>query len=150
MIQNYSVRDCRIRNYRETDLDEMVKIWYDASIIAHSFIPASFWASQKNAMKERYLRSTENFVFEENGRVSGFISLAGDKVCALFVEPEMQGKGIGRALLEHAKNLKGRLSLMVYRENKKAICFYKKCGFVEVNEEVDEFTGCMQILVEWK
>lgn len=150
MIQNYSVRNCRIRSYRETDLDEMVKIWYDASIIAHSFIPASFWASQKNAMKERYLRSTENFVFEKNGQVSGFISLAEARICALFVEPEMQGKGIGRALLEHAKNLKGRLSLMVYRENEKAICFYKKCGFVEVNEEVDEFTGCMQILMEWK
>jgi len=150
MIQNYSVRNCRIRTYREIDLDEMVEIWYEASVIAHSFIPASFWASQKNAMKERYLLSTENFVFEESGQVSGFISLAGDRVCALFVDPEMQGKGIGSALMEHAKNLKGRLSLMVYRENEKGIHFYKKCGFAEVNEEVDEFTGCMQILMKWE
>ena len=139
-----------IRNYRETDLEEMVRIWYDASVVAHSFIPASFWASKKIAIKEKYLPLAENLVFEEEGRVVvGFISLIGNRVCALFVAPEMQGKGIGRALLEHAKILKGKLSLKVYRENENAFRFYKKCGFVVTGEELDEFTGCAQILMKW-
>lgn len=138
-----------IRNYRETDLEEMVRIWYEASVIAHSFIPASFWASQKSAMKEKYLPLAENLVFEEEGQVAGFISLIGGKVCALFVAPEMQGKGIGKALLERAKTLKGKLSLKVYRENENTFRFYNKCGFVAVGEELDELTGCVQILMEW-
>lgn len=138
-----------IRNYRKDDLEEMVRIWYEASVIAHSFIPASFWALQKNAMKEKYLPLAENFIFEEKGQVTGFISLVGEKVCALFVAPEMQGRGIGMALLEHAKTLRGRLSLKVYRENESAFRFYKKCGFVSAGEEVDEYTGCVQILMEW-
>ena len=138
-----------IRNYRETDLEEMVRIWYNASIIAHSFIPASFWALQKSAMKDKYLPLAENFVFEDEGKVKGFISLVGKRVCALFVTPAMQGKGIGRALLENSKTLKGKLSLKVYRENESAFGFYKKCGFVAAGEELDERTGCVQILMEW-
>ncbi len=143
------IRDYRIRNYRETDLDEMVRIWYEASVIAHSFIPSSFWASQKSAMKEKYLPFAENFVFEADGQVTGFISIVRRKVCALFVAPEMQGKGIGRALLEHAKNLNRKLSLKVYRENENAFRFYSKYGFVVLGEEVDKLTSCVQILMEW-
>lgn len=139
-----------IRNYRETDLEEMVRIWYDASVIAHSFMPASFWASHKSAMKEKYLPLAENYVFEPEGKVAGFISLVGEIVCALFVAPEVQGKGAGTTLLEHAKALKGRLSLKVYRENRKAILFYEKSGLRAAGEEVDEHTGCVQILMEWE
>lgn len=139
-----------IRNYRETDLEEIIRIWYDASVIAHSFIPSSFWASNKSAMRDKYLPLAENLVFEEEGKAAGFISLVGEKVCALFVAPEMQGKGIGRALLEHAMVLKGNLSLKVYRENENALRFYEKRGFAAVGEEIDEFTGCTQIRLEWK
>lgn len=139
-----------IRNCRETDLEEMVRIWYDASVIAHPFVPASFWASHKSAMKEKYLPLAENYVFEQEGKVKGFISLAGERVCALFVAPEAQGRGIGKALLEYAKALKGRLSLKVYRDNKKAILFYEKSGLEAAGEEVDEHTGCLQVLMEWE
>ncbi|RXA20841.1 N-acetyltransferase [Methanosarcina sp. MSH10X1] len=139
-----------IRSYGKNDLEAMVKIWYEASVTAHSFVPASFWASQKNAMKETYLPLAENFIFEEHGQPAGFISLVGEKVCALFVAPEMQGRGIGRTLLEYAKTLKGRLCLKVYRENERALHFYEKCGFVAAGEEIDEYTGCMQVLMEWE
>ena len=104
---------------------------------------------KRATMKEKYLPLAENFIFEEEGQLAGFISLVGERVCALFVAPEMQGRGIGRALLEHAKILKGRLSLRVYRENERALSFYEKCGFVAAGEEVDEYTGCVQILMEW-
>ena len=128
----------------------MVRIWYDASVIAHPFVPASFWASHKSAMKEKYLPLAENYVFEQEGQVAGFISLAGERVCALFVAPEAQGRGIGKALLEHAKALKGRLSLKVYKDNKKATHFYERTGLKAAGEEVDEHTGCLQVLMEWE
>ena len=127
----------------------MIRIWYDASVIAHSFMPDSFWASHKPAMKEKYLPLAENYVFEQEGKVAGFISLAGQIVCALFVAPEAQGEGAGKALLEHAKALKGEISLKVYKENRKAILFYEKNGFRAVGEEVDEHTDCLQVLMEW-
>jgi len=72
-------------------------------------------------MKDKYLPLAENLVFEEEGKVAGFISLVGERVCALFVAPEMQGKGISGALLGHAMILKGNLSFKVYRENENAL-----------------------------
>lgn len=138
-----------IRNYKESDLEEMVRLWYKASILSHSFVPASFWAAQRSEMKERYLSLAENFVFEENGQVKGFISLVGSTVCALFVTPESQGQGIGKHLLEYAKNMNGNLELKVYKENKRAFDFYKKSGFRVIREEIDEYTGCIQFLMEW-
>lgn len=139
-----------IRNYKETDLGEMVRIWYDSSIIAHPFMSDSFWASYKPSMKEKYLPLAENYVFEQEGIVTGFISLVGEWVCALFVAPEKQGRGIGKALLKHAKALRRRLSLKVYKANKKAILFYEKNGFRAIGEEIDEHTGCLQVLMEWE
>lgn len=139
-----------IRNCRQTDLEEMVRIWYDASVIAHSFVPASFWALKKSAMKDKYLPLAENLVFEEDGKVTGFISLVEDRICALFVAPEMQGKGIGRAFLENSKTLRRKLSLKVYKENESAFGFYKKYGFIEAGEEIDEHTGCVMILMKWE
>lgn len=139
-----------IRKYRKTDLEEMVNIWYDASVRAHSFVPSSFWASEKKAMREEYLPLAENFVFEEDGKVTGFISLVGEKVCAIFVAPEKQGKGVGSALVKHVMVLRGRLNLKVYRENKNALEFYEKCGFTAAGDEIDEITGCTQIHMEWR
>ncbi len=138
-----------IRNYKESDLEEMVRLWYKASITAHAFVPASFWAAQRNDMKEKYLPLAENFVFEEEEQIKGFISLVGDKICALFVDPEAQHRGIGRQLLKYAKNMKGELKLKVYKKNKRAYNFYKKSGFRVIREEIDEYTGCMQFLMEW-
>jgi putative acetyltransferase len=139
-----------IRVYRENDLEDMVRIWYDASVIAHPFVPASFWASYRPAMKKEYLPFSENYVYEQEGEVAGFISLAGEIVCALFVAPEAQGKGAGKELLEHAKSLKKRLFLKAYRDNKKAILFYEKNGLRATGQEVEEYTGCVQILMEWE
>lgn len=143
-------QDKMIRNYREIDLDKMVEIWYNASVIAHSFIPDSFWGSQKKEMKEKYFPLAENFVFEKEGQVLGFISLVGNKVCALFVSPEAQGRGTGKALLKYAKALKGKLSLKVYKENEKTLQFYRNCGFIITEEGIDEYTGCLQFSMKWE
>jgi len=137
-----------IRAGRENDLEVLVRIWYEASVLAHAFVPAEFWAEQKGAMKNTYLPAVENWVFEEEEEVLGFISLAGERICALFVEPEVQRKGIGTALIKHAKALKGDLSLKVYLENGNALHFYEKCRFVPVAEETDEYTGFKQLLME--
>lgn len=137
-----------IRTCRESDLEDLVRIWYEASVLSHAFMPAEFWAEQRDAMKDTYLPAVENWVFEEDEEVQGFISLISGRICALFVKPGMQGKGIGTALIKHAKALKGKLSLKVYLENGNALHFYEKCGFVPVSEETDEYTGFKQFLME--
>lgn len=44
-----------IRAYRDTDLDEVVMIWYEASRIAHHFISEATLAVHKDLVINTYL-----------------------------------------------------------------------------------------------
>ena len=60
----------------------------------------------------------------------------------LFVEPALQGSGIGTALINHVERIaKGHpLSLKCQRENNLAMSYYKSLGFIEGTESgVNEY-----------
>lgn len=130
-----------IRSYRPTDLDKVVNIWYEASKIAHSFISEEALASQKKLVINTYLPVAETWVSEEDGELVGFISLLENMVGGLFVSPLYQGTGTGTKLIEHARSLRGSLSVEVFKENIKARKFYEKCGFILMGERLEENTG---------
>lgn len=73
-------------------------------------------------------------VAEANGERVGFAALVFDERSAeldgLFVEPELWGRGIGRALVDHATHeaRKKGLALSV-TSGPSARRFYEKCGF---------------------
>lgn len=48
---------------------------------------------------------------------------------------------MGRQLLTHAKQLKPRLTLCVYRQPPKALSFYEREGFAILSEDTDGSTG---------
>jgi putative acetyltransferase len=50
-------------------------------------------------------------------------------VVALFIDPDSFRKGAGRRLLDHARTLKGHLTLDVNEQNPQAVRFYEACGF---------------------
>jgi putative acetyltransferase len=130
-------------------MNDVLNIWLEASIGAHGFVEREFWESKIDDMRETYIPASDTYVFSENGTVKGFFSLHGDSLAAMFVSPDAQGKGIGQQLMNEAKSLRKKLNLTVYRENKKSIQFYRKCGFKEVKERVDEHTGHIEILMEY-
>ena len=63
-------------------------------------------------------------------RVVGVMALEGSHVDQLYVEPDVQGCGVGSALLAHAKALRpGGLSLFTFQRNVRARAFYEARGF---------------------
>lgn len=139
-----------IRPLQEADLDTVVDLWLKSSIKAHSFIEASFWEGQVNAMREVYIPSADTWVADYEGMLVGFVSLNEEMLAALFVHPFFQGNGIGKQLLQFAKEQGDSLVLSVYKENKRAMDFYRKQGFEAIQEQVDKHTGMPEVIMVWE
>lgn len=85
----------------------------------------------------------------DDGVVKGFIRLAGTEVKKLFVEPVLQGRGIGGALLKFAVQNHGACSLWALEKNTRAIAFYRRHGFALTgNKKPEDDTN--EFLVEMK
>ncbi len=79
----------------------------------------------------------EFYVYEAEGRIAGFYALEhlgpGDaELEALFVEPDMIGRGYGRTLIEHAKGRASALGIrrITIQGDPNAESFYKAAGGV--------------------
>ncbi|TBW57720.1 N-acetyltransferase [Marinobacter halodurans] len=138
-----------IREYTQADVDQILEIWLSASIEAHHFIEPEFWHSTINDMRDVYIPASETFVLESERTVIGFHSLNGENLAAIFVAPELQGKGIGTALLDNAKSRRKNLRPTVYRENISSVRFYEKHGFNSAGEQMDEHTGHPELIMAY-
>ncbi|NHI01340.1 MULTISPECIES: GNAT family N-acetyltransferase [Oceanimonas] len=138
-----------IRQARPEDTEAILNVWLLASLQAHDFVPAAYWWRQQEQMRARYLPSAEVWVCEREGEVQGFIALAGDYLVALFVRPDCQKKGIGKALMATAKRLRRQLTLKVFCENDIAVHFYRRHGFAITEEHLDPGTGQPQLCMDY-
>jgi len=75
-------------------------------------------------------RAPPLWVWEENGEVPGFVGVDRGEISHLYVAPPAQSRGIGTALLEHAKSVSpAGLELWVFQRNEGARRFYERHGF---------------------
>jgi GNAT superfamily N-acetyltransferase len=77
----------------------------------------------------------------------GFFSLHENTLAALFVSLDCQGEGVGRKLMSKVKDLRSHVCLHVYKENVKTVAFYRCCGFQEVTEQEDPYTGHVELVM---
>lgn len=124
-----------------SDTKKLSRIWLDASLDAHSFIGKRRLLEQRRLIEEQYLPNSETWVAVRLGEPVGFISLLESFIGGIFVAPGQQGQGIGRKLIAHALEKKGKLSLEVYLQNRRAVRFYEELGFVEVSRRVNDDEG---------
>lgn len=143
-------QDRKIREAEEAELDLLVDIWLAGSRQAHAFIAVSYWEENREAMRGLYLPLSENWVLVQQGEVQGFVSMMGEYLAALFVQPGQQHRGYGKALLEWVKRDREKIHLQVYARNEGALRFYERNGFQVTKESLDEPTGEKEYLMEWR
>ncbi|EHR0574873.1 N-acetyltransferase [Vibrio parahaemolyticus] len=136
-----------IREYREQDIESVLNVWLKTSIQAHGFIPAEFWESELENMRNVYIPASEIYVYELDSKVVGFYALKDCELAAIFLSSDYQGHGIGKRLLSHAQEQREKLTLTVYKENTASYDFYLSQGFRVVDEEVGEKTGHLQYIM---
>ena len=106
-----------IRKYADADCDEVIEVWHAASRIATPFLSDEFMSAERVNIRTEWLPTAETWVTEIDGTIAGFIALIGNEVGGLFVHPDYQGRGIGRALMDHAASSRSELQLDVFEDN---------------------------------
>jgi len=130
-----------IRKYQPADCDDVLNVWARASAVAHPFLSQEFLDLERHNIPNVYLPKADTWVWEADGHVLGFISLLGNEVGAIFVDPGFHRSGIGRALIHQARALQGDLETEVFERNLLGRAFYAKLGFAPVHQKVHNQTG---------
>lgn len=138
-----------IRRLKNSDIEEVVELWYEVSIKAHDFISPDYWKGNKDAMAKVYLPNSETYVAMEAGNIIGFVAMAENYLAAIFVKSNMQGNGVGKRLLDYIKDRREVIQLKVYKKNFKSVNFYESQGFRVVSKELEEATNEIELLMEW-
>lgn len=139
----------QIRPFQDSDMNKILAIWIEASIIAHPFISARIWKDNLDAMRNLYLPSSEITVACRDDKIIGFMSLVENHIAALFVEPQHQNMGIGKLLLKVAKGKYDHLTLKVFQKNFQAVHFYVFQGFQIQDSQFDEYFNEFEYVMKW-
>src|SRR5271167_4222015 len=80
---------------------------------------------------DRMVPDRETWVAEDSGRIVAVLVLDGDEVEQFYVSPGDQRRGVGDAMLAHAKRLRpAGLRLAAFQRNTPARRFYEARGFI--------------------
>lgn len=134
-----------IRPYAASDQEQLIDVWLRASQVAHPFLSKAFLESERIQIADHWIPLAETTIFESSGKVVGFLSLIGEEVGGLFVDPDHQRQGIGHALMDAALDIRPCLELNVFEGNLIGRSFYATYGFEEVGRKVNEPTGHPEI-----
>ena len=90
----------------------------------------------------------QTFVYDD-GVVKGFARIHAGTLEKLFVEPALQGCGIGAQLLAYAVTQRGAERLWALEKNVRAVAFYQRNGFAitgekKLEEDTTEYLICME------
>ncbi|WP_236620534.1 acetyltransferase [Pseudomonas sp. ATCC 13867] len=108
----------------------------------HHFLQASDIDGLLPLVRDLYLPAVEVWVaVDAEDRPLGFIGLNEAHVEMLFIDPELRGRGIGRALLDFVREARGALSVDVNEQNPQAVGFYRHYGFVQTGRSPTDGEG---------
>jgi putative acetyltransferase len=110
-------------------------------------LPEEHWQAMEPEIRQELMPVAETWVLEEGAEIVAFVSLLENLIGRLFVHPDHQGKGHGRALVEHVRGRFDPVLVEVFKANERAISFYRSCGFVDHEGAVDEISGLPQMIM---
>lgn len=119
-----------IRMSTPADGDRMVEIWRSAVDATHHFLDAGDLAAIDAEVRAFLPDASMWLALDDSGRPIAFMGLTGTNMDALFVDAPSRGTGVGRALVNFAAARYSELTTQVNEQNKQAVGFYERMGFV--------------------
>jgi putative acetyltransferase len=143
----------RLRPYRAEDEDAAIALWQRTWQQAY---PSIDFATRLAWWRERWrnvlVADAAIIVAEAAGAVIGFVTI--DKegyLDQLVVAPEHWGSKVARLLVDEAKRRSpDGVTLLVNKDNIRAIRFYERNGFVQAGDSVNPTSGRPVLKMAWK
>ena len=143
-----------VRRARPDDAEAVADVFLAARSAPMPYLPDLHTAEETRAwIRDVVLGKHDVRVVEVDGAVGGFLALGTETVEHLYVSPELQGRGIGSALLDLAKDLRvDGFRLWVFQRNAGARRFYERHGLrvVELTDGAANEEREPDALYEWR
>ena len=142
-----------LRPYRSEDEDALIALWQRSWQQAY---PSIDFAARVPWWRERWrnelVPKAAIVVAERAGAPVGFVTIdASGYLDQLVVAPDHWGSELATVLVNEAKRRSpDRITLLVNKDNARAIRFYERNGFVHAGEDVNPTSGRPVRKMEWK
>jgi putative acetyltransferase len=143
----------QLRRYRADDEDAAIALWLETWQRAY---PEIDFAARVPWWRERWrselVPKAAIVVAEDASALIGFVTIdATGYLDQLVVAPDHWGSPLADTLVDEAKRLSpGRITLLVNKDNARAIRFYERNGFVHAGDDVNPTSGRPVLKMEWK
>ena len=145
-----------IRKIREADYEAAIKIVNEnwkrvyVSYVNPELISDYGCMSREEELRQDFVsHRLEEYVWDEEGKILALLSFGdtedvdkqgGFEIWRVYVSKDAQGKGIGKQLLNFAElaakeNGQNEIIIWAFKQNQKALDFYKKAGYQIDKEE---------------
>ena len=140
-----------IRRATADDVEEIACL-YERSFATLDFLPVLHTLDEHRYWFAKQLTEHEAWVWDEDG-VRGFSVLTETELLYLYLDAGWTGRGIGSALLDHAKQLRpGGFTLWTFQQNEGARRFYERHGLtaIEFGDGSGNEEKTPDVRYEWK
>lgn len=126
-----------IVKYSDDCREQVLDVWENSVLATHDFLNPDDFLSIKELVKTIDFNAFKVYCLRQDAEVIGFIGVADQKIEMLFLAPGHIGKGLGKKLADFAINELKTDEVDVNEQNKQAVEFYGKLGFI-VYERTDK------------
>lgn len=142
-----------LRPYRTEDEDTAIDLWQRTWQQAY---PGIDFAARVDWWRKRWrdelVPNAAIVVAEQANSLIGFVTIdAKGYLDQLVVDPEQWGSPLAAALVDEAKRLSpSGVTLLVNKDNARAIRFYERNAFVHAGEDINPTSGRPVLKMAWR
>ena len=130
-----------IRRSAAADQQRVLDIWRGAVDATHHFLTPADRRDIETEVVAFLPQAPLWLAADDSDRPLGFMLLEEGRMEALFIDPLQRGRGIGRALVQHALSMYPTITTDVNEQNAQAIGFYMHLGFERIGHSQTDNQG---------
>jgi putative acetyltransferase len=119
----------KLRQAAPADGVRVMEVWRRAVDATHHFLTPEDRRAIDAEVAAFLPGAPLDLAVDDTGRVIAFMLLEGNRMEALFVDPDYHRRGVGRMLVEEALRRHPDLATDVSEQNVAALGFYERLGF---------------------